>query len=212
MRMLLLAGLWLTACRSTTATNYGVDDADAWASKYEDPNRAEWQKPDEVIAALHFQPDMHVADIGSATGYFAVRVAKAVPQGHVYGADVESTMVDYLNRRIAREGITNVTSHVADFDDAKLPVPVDVILLVNTYHHIEQRPVYFKKLMASLKKSGRLAIIDFTVESKLGPVAEAKISPAQVEAELKEAGFAKIESFDFLPEQFFSVFVPRDSP
>ncbi|MDP1824008.1 MAG: class I SAM-dependent methyltransferase [Archangium sp.] len=214
MRILLLSSLLLLACKTTPdhhdanghSAAHRFDDADAWAARFEDPKREAWQKPAEVIAALALAPDAKVADIGSATGYFPVRFAKALPKGRVYGVDVESSMVDYLNKRADQEQLTNLTSHLAEFADAKIPEPVDVILMVNTYHHIEARPAYFAKLAASLRPGGRLAIIDFTRASKMGPGSAEKIPAEQVEAELKEAGYKKVQSFDFLPEQFFLVF------
>ncbi len=182
------------------------DDADAWAARFEDPRREAWQRPDEVIAALALPADAKVADIGAATGYFPVRFAKALPKGRVYGVDVESSMVDYLNRRAKKEELDHLTAHLADFDDAKIPEPVDLIVLVNTYHHIEARPAYFAKLAASLRPGGRLAIIDFTRASKLGPPAEHKVPPEQVKAELAQAGWTFAAAHDFLPEQFFYLF------
>lgn len=205
--LLLLASLLFVGCRTATAAHdhhHRFDDADAWAARFEDPKRDDWQKPDEVIAALALSADAKVADIGSATGYFPVRFAKAVPKGHVYGMDIESSMVDYLNRRAEREGLTNLSSHVAEFADAKIPEPVDLVLMVNTYHHIEGRPAYFAKLAQSLKPGGRLVIIDFKVESKMGPAE--KLPASQVEAELKTAGYTLAQRHAFLPEQFFSVF------
>jgi hypothetical protein len=69
--------------RQDLLDHHRFDDADAWAARFEDPKRDAWQRPDEVIALLALAPDAKVADIGSATGYFPVRVARAVPQGHV---------------------------------------------------------------------------------------------------------------------------------
>jgi cyclopropane fatty-acyl-phospholipid synthase-like methyltransferase len=213
MRILFLASLLFLSCKHDQHDSEGhlphrFDDADAWAARFEDPTRDKWQKPDEVIAALALPPTAKLADIGSATGYFPVRFAKALPQGHVYGVDVESSMVDYLNKRADREQLTNLTSHLAEFADAKIPEPVDLILMVNTYHHIEARPVYFAKLKASLKPGGRIAIIDFTRASKMGPEAAEKVPADEVEAEMKQAGYALSGTFDFLPEQFFLVFAP----
>ncbi|MFZ5441768.1 MAG: class I SAM-dependent methyltransferase [Myxococcota bacterium] len=186
--------------------NHRFDDADAWAARFEDPSRDAWQKPDAVLATLALPPDAKVADIGSATGYFPVRFAKALPQGRVFGMDVEQTMVDFLNKRAATEGLSNLSSALAAFDDAKIPEPVDLIIMVNTYHHIEHRPAYFAKLAGSLKPGGRLVIIDFTIASKMGPPAEAKVPPEQVTAELTEAGYKLAQAPAILPEQFFHIY------
>lgn len=213
MRILLFSSLLFLACKTTPDQRdahghlkHGFDDADAWAARFEDPKREAWQKPAEVIAALALKPDAKIADIGSATGYFPVRFARALPKSRVYGADVESSMVNYLNKRADQEQLTNLTSHLAEYADAKIPEPVDLILIVNTYHHIEDRLAYFKKLAASLKPGGRLAIIDFTRSSKMGPDAAEKVPAEQVQAELKEAGYTFTQWHDFLPEQHFMIF------
>jgi cyclopropane fatty-acyl-phospholipid synthase-like methyltransferase len=211
MRRRLLAGLApVLAVLSCTAEHQHAhrrfDDAEAWAKSFEDPARDAWQKPEQVIAELKLAPGAKVADIGAATGYFPVRFAKVVPQGHVYGVDIESSMVEYLTKRAAAEGIPNLTAVLGAVDDAKIPEPVDLILMVNTYHHIEARPAYFAKLAASLKPGGRVAIIDFRKGSSKGPPDSEKAPVGMVLKELGEAGFQPVGAFDFLPEQFFLVF------
>ena len=55
--------------------NHRFEDAEAWAERFENPARDEWQKPAEVMRALSLSADARVAEIGSATGYFATRIA-----------------------------------------------------------------------------------------------------------------------------------------
>ncbi|MFT3713875.1 MAG: class I SAM-dependent methyltransferase [Archangium sp.] len=207
MRSFFLAALLtLVGCKTVENAHHGFDDADAWAQKFEDPSRDDWQKPEAVIATFGLPPDAKVADIGSATGYFPVRFAKVVTKGQVYGADVESSMVDYLNRRAEREGLSNLTSILAEYADPKIPEPVDLVIVVNTYHHIEERTAYFGRVKSLLRPGGRLAIIDYSTKSKMGPPIEAKVSADQVQRELEAAGFKLSASHDFLPEQYFLVF------
>jgi len=183
-------------------------DAERWAQVFDDPARAKWQKPDEVVAALALAPDARVADIGSGTGYFAVRLARAVPQGKVYGADLEPDMARYLNARAQKEELGNLSAHVAAPDDPKLPEPVDLVLIVDTYHHIEARPGYFAKLRKALRPGGRVAIIDFKPDSPTGPPPAGRIAADQVEAEMTQAGYRRVAAHDFLPYQYFLVFAP----
>lgn len=205
--LLLLPLVAFAACKTTEShVHHAFDDADAWAKRFEDPSRDAWQKPDEVITALALSKDAKVCDIGSATGYFPVRVAKVVSEGHVYGADVENSMVEYLNKRATTEGLSNLTSHLAEFADPKIPAPVDLVMMVNTYHHIEERTAYFANVARSISPGGRLVIIDFTRASKMGPPAEAKVPREDVEKELAAAGFTLLKAHDFLPEQFFLEF------
>ncbi|MET0404877.1 MAG: class I SAM-dependent methyltransferase, partial [Cystobacter sp.] len=147
------------------------ENAEEWAKRFEEPGREAWQKPDEVVKALGLAPDARVADIGSGTGYFAVRLARAVPQGHVYGVDIEPDMARYLGERARREGLGNLTPVLASAEDAKLPEPVDVALIVDTYHHLGERVAWFKRLGEKLRPGARVAIIDFRQDSALGPPA-----------------------------------------
>lgn len=215
MRLLLLTMLTLFACPKRTPdqiaeghAHHRFDDAETWAQRFEDPSRDAWQKPDEVVAALGLPATAKLADIGSATGYFSVRFAKALSSGLVYGVDVESSMVEYLGKRAEAEKLKNLTVVLGAFDDPKLPEPVDCIIVVNTYHHIEDRPAYFAKLKQKLSANGRLVIIDFKKGSKMGPPDAEKIGPEQVTAELAESGYTVASTWAFLPEQFFLAFRP----
>jgi cyclopropane fatty-acyl-phospholipid synthase-like methyltransferase len=91
-------------------------------------------------------------------------------------------------------------------EDANLPEAADLILVVDTYHHIGHRRHYFAKLKASLRKGGRLAIVDFKADSPNGPPPEHRVSPERVAEELGAAGFMLTEEHKFLPRQYFLVF------
>ena len=185
------------------------DDAERWSKEFDSPERDAWQKPEEVIRALGLAPDAAVADIGSGTGYFAVRLARALPGGRVFGADLEPDMVRYLNERSAREKLPNLASHLAAADDPRIPAPVDVAMVVNTYHHIGQRERYFSRLKSSLKPQGRVAVIDFKPDSPVGPPKRHRLAAGAVTEEMARAGYALEASADFLPYQYLLIFRPR---
>src|ERR1700731_3385703 len=107
-------------------------DPKASAKSFDDPARDAWQMPDRVIAALNLKRGQVVADIGAGTGYFSVRLAKSEAGPKVYAVDIEPSMVSYLRERAAKEGLNNVTAVQAAADQANLPEPVDVVLIVNT--------------------------------------------------------------------------------
>ena len=185
---------------------HAFKDADRWARVFDDPARDAWQKPDEVVRALAPAPDAAVADIGAGTGYFAVRLARAVPGGRVYGVDVEPDMVRYLAERARREGLANLAAVQAAPADARLPQPVDLVLVVNTYHHIGERPAYFDRLRRSLRPGGRVAIVDFLPDAPRGPPRHARIPAAVVKEEMGQAGYDLVTEHPFLPHQYFLVF------
>jgi ubiquinone/menaquinone biosynthesis C-methylase UbiE len=186
------------------------NDAAKWAKKFDDPERDAWQKPEEILDALHLDRGAKVADLGAGTGYFSVRIAKRIPDGKLFAADVEPDMVKYLGERAKREHLTNLTPVQSSADASNLPEPVDVILVVDTYHHIGYRSQYFAKLKGSLRPMGRLAIVDFKADSPDGPPVEHRIPPEKVEQELNAAGYSLVETHKFLPRQYFLVFQKRD--
>jgi len=206
--LLIAAGLFVApvVAQSPPTHQHRFDHAEHWARMFDDPQRDNWQKPHQVIETLKLDSRAVVADIGAGTGYFAVRLARMIPAGRVIAADTEPDMVAYLARRARRENLRNLLVIAAEPDDAKLPQPVDLILLVDVYHHIEERQRYFRKLAGSLKPRGRIAIIDFRLDSPDGPPKSARIRAERVKAELEEAGYELLEEHRFLPRQYFLVF------
>ena len=176
------------------------------AKSFDDPARDTWQLPGRVIAALNLKRGQIVADIGAGTGYFSVRLAKSDAAPKVYAADIEPSMVNYLRERAAKEGLNNVIAVQAAADQANLPEPVDLILIVDTYHHIGDREAYFRRLAKSIKLDGRVAIIDFKPDSPEGPPKEFRFPLEKVTSEMGEAGYKLTAQHDFLPRQQFLIF------
>jgi predicted methyltransferase len=204
------AGVAAVVAAQTPHTHrHGFAGAERWARVFDDPARDEWQKPHEVIQALTLAPDAVVADIGAGTGYFAVRLAHMTPQGRVYAVDTEPDMVKYLRERAAKVGLANLEAVQGAPDDPKLPAKVDLALLVDVYHHVGGREAYFRRLAGALKPGGAVAIIDFTLESKVGPPPSSRIAASQVKAEMQRAGYVLATEHTFLPNQYFLVFRPR---
>jgi len=182
------------------------DDAERWAKEFDDPARDAWQKPDELLDALHLERTARVADLGAGTGYFSARIAKRVPRGKLFAVDVAPDMVRYLDERAKREHLDVVVPVLASAESPNLPEPVDLVLVVDTYHHIDGRVAYFSRLTRSLRPGGRLAIVDFRADSPNGPPPEHRIRPETVIAELGAAGYSLLTTHPFLPRQYFLVF------
>ena len=132
-----------------------------------------------------------------------------LPKGTVYAVDVEPGMVKYLGERAQREKLANLKPIAGTPGDARLPAKVDLVLLVDVYHHIEARERYFRALAGSLKPGGRVAVIDFRMDSPAGPPKSARVAPERVKAELAGAGYALAEEHGFLPRQYFLLFKVR---
>ena len=187
------------------------DDIDKWVEKFDDPKRDEWQKPDEVATALALKPGMIVADIGAGTGYFNRHLAKAVsPGGIVLAIDTEPKMVEHMARRARQEATPGVVPVLALPDEPFLPRRrVDRVLIVDTYHHIDDRLGYFGRMKEALAPGGRVAIIDFHKRPlPVGPPPEHKLAREFVVEEMAQAGWRLADEKTFLPYQYFLLFAP----
>ena len=194
----------------TSHSQQRFNEIQKWVDIFEDPARAEWQKPEEVVKKLELKPGGTVADIGAGTGYFTRLFAIAVGhKGKAIGLDIEPAMVEYMKEDAKKQGLTNYEARVVKPDDAGLPLKsVDVVFICNTYHHIEDRINYLKRLSKALKPNGRVVIVDFYKKPMpVGPQSVAhKISEEEIKREFKKAGYRLTKSLDFLPYQYYLEF------
>jgi len=177
----------------------------------EGPDRAIWQKPDQIMDALGVADGSKVADIGAGAGWFTIRLARRVgPQGVVYAQDIQQEMLDVIRRRAAREGLSNVHTTLGDESATKgLPAgQLDAVLVVDTYPEVRgDRVAFLQNLAASLKADGRIGIVNY----KLGgggpgpsPAEGARIARGVVEAEALSAGL-RVKAAENLPYQYLLV-------
>jgi ubiquinone/menaquinone biosynthesis C-methylase UbiE len=187
-------------------------DPAAYIAALDDPARDAYQKPDEVMKALALRPGEVVADIGSGSGYFTLRFARAVGDaGRVYAVDVSPDMIRHLNHRLRDAGIRNVVPVLSEPDDPLLPdASVDRFVIVDTWHHVEDRARYLALLKRMLKPGGLVVHIDFQKRDlPMGPPIGMKIAREDLVNQMEVAGFRLAAEHTFLPYQYFLVFTAR---
>ena len=184
-------------------------DVPHWTAVFDDPGRDAWQQPEMTVKALGLRPGAQVADLGAGTGYFIAHLAAAVgDSGSVMAVDVEASLVAHIRDRAAAENIENVVPILASPDNPRLPPGgADVVMIVDTFHHIDGRLRYFRNLQRALAPEGRIAIIDWRKrELSVGPPPAHKLSREQVIREMRTAGYRLDQAPDFLPYQYFLIF------
>ena len=184
--------------------HHDFSDAERWAKVFDDPARNVWQKPQEVVNLMEISGGMTVADLGAGTGFFLGFLAAAVgPEGKVWGLDPEPNMVDYMKKKAAQADWKQVDAKIIPFDAPGLDdASTDRILIVDTWHHIEERGNYSKKLAAALKPGGAVFVVDFTMDSPVGPHQEHRLAPEVVMEELEAGGFEVSLLEESLPNQY----------
>jgi len=173
--------------------------------RFESPERDAYQKPEKVLDYIGDVKNLKILDIGAGSGYFSVKLVKR--GAFVIAGDVDDEFLDYIKKRIIKEKIDPTSMEVR-----KLPYTspalklneVDKVLIVNTYHHIEDRVKYFSKVLKGLKNNGELIVIDFLKkELPIGPKSSHKYSKEEVVTELKQSGFKTFEiNTDLLEMQY----------
>ena len=171
--------------------------------RFESPERDAYQQPRKVLEYLGELKGKTVMDIGAGSGYFSVKLADA--GARVIAADVDDEFQEFLQRRIQENDLSNIETRKIPYDDPGLSKEeVDMVLMVNSYHHIENRPDYFAKVGEGIKPDGELVIIDyFKFQIPVGPPVNHKVSMDVVVNELKEAGFTAFDiNVELLEYQF----------
>jgi predicted methyltransferase len=216
--MLFAAALVLAAAAATRAgeaeddratATHRFDDVAHWSKVLDDPQRDAWQKPAELIAALQLPAGTTVVDLGAGTGYFEPHLSRAVgPAGAVLAVDIEPGLVTWLRDRAEREHLANVTPVLASAADPRLPRGIaDLILIADTYHHLDHRRRYLPLLARALRPGGRIAVVDWKPgQLPQGPEPAHKLAPEKVIAEMRDAGFTLIARPDILPYHYVLIF------
>ena len=211
---LLLVGLGaaLAAGPHDATSRRTFEDVEHWVRVFDDPERAAWQKPAELVAGLGLRAGQAVADVGAGTGYFLTHLATAVGEtGTVYAVETEPNLLVHLRERAERAGLRTVVPVLASAGHPRLPPGgVDLVLLVDTYHHLDDRPAYFRRVQALLAPAGRVAVVDWQKRPlPVGPEMDHKLARAQVEEEMALAGYRLVSAPDLLPYQYVLIFQPR---
>lgn len=186
-----------------TSTPYAGD-----LSIFEEPNRDQKLQIDRVMDILHITKGKAVADIGAGGGWFTVRAAKRVgPEGAVYAEDINPAAAKAIDARAAKEKLPQIHAVLGAPDELKLPAPVDAALLLKMYHEIANPVPLMRELRQSLKPGARVGIID-----RNGNGADHGLKQSVLEHEMSEAGYRRIEQYDFTKEageDYFLVFVAK---
>ncbi|TFH26906.1 MAG: methyltransferase domain-containing protein [Bacteroidia bacterium] len=166
-----------------------AQDPDGWEAY-----QTSLQPPEIVLPAIELKEGMVVGEIGAGRGRYTVILARHVGEkGHIYANDIDTGSLDYLDLRLKRDKIDNITIIRGKERDPLLPEnKLDMIFIVNTYHHISHPVDVLKNAYPALKTTGTLVIID-GVPGKYGGDSSHTIPKDKLISQSKEAGFSFVK-------------------
>ncbi|HTF19606.1 MAG TPA: class I SAM-dependent methyltransferase [Chryseolinea sp.] len=178
----------------------GAQAQDPWKNIYRESawkDRDTWQRAPELIKQLHLKSGSAVADIGCNEGYMTVKLSEVVKSpGRVYAVDIDAPKLEALKKHLSKRDITNVTTVKGDFDDPKLPTgELDGVIILDTYHEMDNHDKILLHVKDALKKNGRLVICEPIAATRRGlsrseQEARHEIAMKFVEEDLTKAGFS----------------------
>ncbi len=180
---------------------------DEYAAGMEHPDRDRWQQPAKLVEAVGVHEGSVVADFGTGSGYLLPYLDRAVgPTGHVVGTDIDPDLLALARRRVERERLTRVELRRGEPTDPALEDDTyDVILVVDTYHHVADpiRRELMRTLALALAPGGRIAVVEFRDgDLPVGPAPGHKLPRVQVEREVTDAGLRIARTHEFLEFQY----------
>lgn len=170
------------------------------ATAMPDPDwwQALWPQPYTVISTLKIKPDMQVIDLGCGDGYFTAAIARQLDNGHVIGFDLDPVMLAQAQTACADLPHCSWLLGDAMALSQLIAVPVDYVLIANTFHGVPDKTTLATTVAASLQPDGRFAIINWyplprentTVSGQpRGPRTEMRMSVTQTQNVVEPAGF-----------------------
>lgn len=170
-----------------------------------------------LIDVLKIRPGSIVADVGAGSGLLTAPVARVVgPNGRIYATDINSQRLEELRQLAAASG-ENVVVIEGGLARTNLPDECcDAIFMRLVYHHFGDPPAMNASLYRSLKRGGRLAVVDFAPRSGNSAPAGRRdsgeahgVAPMTVVEELSAAGFIAVQRVDWPSPPGFLVIAER---
>lgn len=159
--------------------------------------RDTWMNVSKIFEFAQIKSGSAVADIGCHEGYLTIHLAEKVEEsGKVYAVDVRQDRLDTLDEYIKDHKFKNIKTILGDYDNPKLPKELlDVVIIMDTYHEMDDYIIILEHIKQSLKPGGRILILEklkkhMRNKSREEQVDAHTLSLGYVKKELQEAGFS----------------------
>ena len=127
------------------------------------------KNPSKVLCEVGVGTGRVVLDFGCGSGTYTIPAAKLVGDaGRVYALDINRSFLDGIEERAKHEGIENLV-RVEASGEGEIPLEneeVDVMILIDVLHLIENREALFDEASRILKRDGLIVVYPMHVSEK----------------------------------------------
>jgi precorrin-6B methylase 2/cytochrome c553 len=179
---------------------------------FDRPERDAEEQSDALVNALEIREGARIADLGAGTGYFTWRLAQRVgPAGRVFAVDIQPRMLELASAAVKARGLDNVDYVLGKETDPRLPAAsLDMVFIAHSYHEFSEPETIMDAVRRSLKRGGRLVVVEYAKEKKSAPASTLhKMSFEEIRNEIEQMGFDLDRILDFLPVQHGLIFTVR---
>jgi len=114
--------------------------------------------PKRKIKKIPLKERMRVVDYGCGIGRYTLPIAKLVgPEGKIFAVDICPPAIKHVKEMAVKENLKNVEAILAEkYDTGIQESSIDLVLLIDTFHMIDDRDALFHEIHRMLKKDGLL--------------------------------------------------------
>jgi ubiquinone/menaquinone biosynthesis C-methylase UbiE len=114
-----------------------------------------------VLDEVGIKEGFHVLDYGCGPGSYIVPLVKLVgDSGKIYALDMHPLAIEVVQKLTSKKGITNVQTILSDCRTGLPPNSIDVVLLYDILHDLENASDVLMELHRVLKPKGTLSLSD----------------------------------------------------
>lgn len=151
----------------------------------------EFVNPIQILAKIGLEKTMTAADFGSGSGGWTIPLASLLEEGRVYAIDIQEEPLSALMGKARLQGISNIKKIIADVEKEVLEIrgnSCDLVLMTDLLFQIDDKTAVFREANRILKPEGKVLVIDWNVDSSLGP-REGRISQEKVKELAQNSSF-----------------------
>lgn len=179
-----------------------------------------WPSPGETLRTVGVESGVTLAECGSGNGYFALPAARITAPAPVYAMDIDTSLLEELSHLADQQAIENIRTIDGDARalSQQLPETVDVVLVANTFHGIDETTPFVQRVFESLRPDGQFVVVNWKDAPRettriagepRGPPAELRMSPAETEQSVLDATAATLEQTIELPPHHYALVFER---